>query len=160
MDRRFWTTLALVLLIVIVVLALVLVFVPSPAKAPASPLSSATSTAGAATASAPLDTQVSVTYPQPGSPVASTFTVTGVAPAGWYFEAVFPVQVRDPDDNLLATGQGQAETDWTTPGLVPFSSTDLVVSDYSGPATLILNKDNPSGLPENDDSVTIPIMIR
>jgi len=34
------------------------------------------------------------------------------------------------------------------------------VGGYTGPATLILIRDNPSGLPEHDDSLPIPIVIR
>lgn len=88
-----------------------------------------------------------------------TFTVTGVAPNAWYFEAVFPIQIRDADDNLVATGQGHAQSDWTIPGPVPFTATITITNVYSGPADLILLRDNPSELPENSDEVTIPIIV-
>ena len=43
---------------------------------------------------------------------------------------------------------------------VTYSAPSVVVRDYSGPADLILLRDNPSGLPENDDEVTMPIVIK
>jgi len=42
---------------------------------------------------------------------------------------------------------------------VPFTA-QVTVEDYSGPATLVLLKDNPSGLPENDDSVSFSVVIQ
>jgi len=41
---------------------------------------------------------------------------------------------------------------------VPFRVT-LDVGAYSGPATLVLKRDNPSGLPENDASISVPIEV-
>jgi len=107
----------------------------------------------------PLSSKVKVTSPLPKATVARTFTVTGEAPGPWYFEASFPVQVRNPDGELLASTPAQAQGDWMTEAQVLFKAT-LTVYDYSGPATLILLKDNPSGMPENDDSVSFPIVIK
>lgn len=100
---------------------------------------------------------VKVFSPTIGSSVSSQFTVIGEA-RGWYFEASFPVEVRDPQNNIVAQTYAQAESDWMTADWVPFVST-VTVTNYSGPATLILMKDNPSGLPENDESVEFPIVI-
>lgn len=95
----------------------------------------------------------------PGSTVGKTFNVIGEARGTWYFEASFPVQVRDPGNNLVGQGIAQAGADWMTENFVPFSST-VTVANYTGPATLVLLKDNPSGLPENDDAVFFPITIQ
>ncbi|MBV9159311.1 MAG: hypothetical protein JO019_01805, partial [Candidatus Kaiserbacteria bacterium] len=46
-----------------------------------------------------------------------------------------------------------------TTGQVTFTA-QVSISGYKGPATLVLSKDNPSGLPQNDDSVSIPITIQ
>lgn len=102
---------------------------------------------------------VTVTEPQQGATVGGTFTVSGDAPNNWYFEASFPIQVRDSDDNVIGRGQAQAQSDWTKTGMVPFTAAITIGSGYRGPATLILMKDNPSGLPENDDATTIDIVI-
>lgn len=91
--------------------------------------------------------------------VGSTFTVSGKARGGWYFEASFPLEVRDGNGNLLIQMPVQAQGEWMTPEFVPFSET-VTIANYKGAATLILHKDNPSGLPENDASVSIPIIIQ
>ncbi len=129
------------------------VIVPSKPKPSTVPAPEASSTE-------PLSTRVSVVSPRPNATVGQSFTVTGSAPGNWYFEAVFPIQVRDPDDNLIATGQGRAQSDWMVTSQVAFKSTITLSKKYSGPASLILLRDNPSGLPENADLVTIPIVIR
>lgn len=108
----------------------------------------------------PLSARVVVVSPRPQSTVAHTFTVSGKAPGGWFFEAVFPIQVRDENNNVLAHAQAHASGDWMTSNLVSFTSTVSIQGTYTGPATLILLRDNPSGLPENDDAQSVPIVIR
>ena len=95
---------------------------------------------------------------KPGVTVLPTFTVTGQARGTWYFEASFPVEVLDKDGRRLASTAAKANGDWMTDNFVPFSAT-LTIENYSGPATLVLHKDNPSGLPENEASVSIPIEV-
>jgi hypothetical protein len=102
---------------------------------------------------------VKISSPLPNASVAKTFTVTGYARGTWYFEASFPVKVHDASGKQVGGGIAQAESDWMTVEFVPFSA-PIVVADYSGPAALVLQKDNPSGLPEHDDSVSIPIVIQ
>ena len=111
------------------------------------------------TSTAPLSSRVMVTSPQPHTHVGHAFTVAGVAPGPWYFEAQFPVQVRDPKGNIVGRAPGLAAGDWQTDKLVTFTANMQVDATYHGPATLILLKDNPSGLPENDDAVSFPIII-
>ena len=113
---------------------------------------------------APLHERVVVTIPASGATVGKTFTVTGEAPGNWYFEASFPIEVRDAGNNKVGqgkVGQGiaQAQSDWMTTAQVPFKA-DVTVTGYTGPVTLILMRDNPSGLPENDDSLSVPITIQ
>ncbi len=86
--------------------------------------------------------------------------VAGSAPGNWFFEASFPIQVRDKDNNKIAQGVAQAQGEWMTTEQVSFTSTITLSTPYSGPATLVLMRDNPSGLPENDDALEIPIVIQ
>jgi hypothetical protein len=111
-------------------------------------------------APAPLHTKVVVDSPKASASVGKTFDVTGQAPGNWYFEATFPIQVRDPADNVIGRNHADALGDWQTTEQVQFKSTINIDGNYTGPATLILMKDNPSGLPENDDSLEIPIVIK
>jgi hypothetical protein len=96
------------------------------------------------------------------SRVQSPLTVTGKVPGNWSFEASFPVQVTSKNGAVLVQTAAQLEGDWMTEELVPFSVT-LTFERPSGDnpqGYLVLKKDNPSGLPENDDSVTIPIVFK
>lgn len=101
---------------------------------------------------------VTVFFPLPETTLPRVFTVTGEARGTWYFEASFPVQVRDADSALVGQGIAEAKSDWMTTEFVPFTA-EVTVENFSGPAMLVLLKDNPSGLPENADAVEFPIVI-
>ncbi|KKW19828.1 MAG: hypothetical protein UY63_C0005G0011 [Parcubacteria group bacterium GW2011_GWA2_51_10] len=156
MTKIGWTVI-IVLGIVIAVLSWLLFKAPAPVSAP---MNNGNATTTPPSATKPFESEnVRIETPRSGARVAQTFTVTGEARGLWYFEASFPVQVRDANDNVLATVPAQAIGEWMTTEFVPFSTTITISGGYSGPATLVLLKDNPSGLPEHDDSVSIPIII-
>lgn len=100
-----------------------------------------------------------VDSPLPGQSVTKTFSVTGKARGTWYFEASFPIKVVDRDGTILFSAPAQAQGDWMTEDFAPFKVDITLKSTYTGEATLILNKDNPSGLSEKEASVSIPIKI-
>lgn len=108
----------------------------------------------------PLHDKVKVTSLQSGSTVTAAFTVKGEAPGNWYFEASFPIEVLDAAGNSLVQTHAEALSDWMTTEQVPFSADINIDTQYHGPATLVLRKDNPSGLPEHEDSLEIPIVIQ
>lgn len=93
--------------------------------------------------------------------LSSPITIKGEVPGNWSFEASFPVVVTNWDGLIIAEKPAQLEGDWMTENFVPFS-VDLTFETptvYKN-GSLILRKDNPSGLPENDDAVEIPINFR
>ncbi len=100
-----------------------------------------------------------IDLPFPGAVTGKEFSVRGKARGNWYFEASFPVQVLDKDGKVLFSGPAQAQGEWMTTNFVPFIANVKVPDSYIGPATLILKKDNPSGLPQNEASVSFPINI-
>jgi hypothetical protein len=92
-----------------------------------------------------------------GSRIASPVTVKGEARGYWFFEASFPVEIRDENGRVLGGGIAEAQEEWMTENYVPFTA---VVSFNPGTATkgyIALIKDNPSGLPENDDELLVPV---
>ena len=103
---------------------------------------------------------IHVTAPVANALVSSPLTVTGEARGTWYFEASFPVELRDASGTLLAQVPAEAQGDWMTTNFVPFQ----IELDFQTPTTttgiLILRKDNPSGLPQHDASLSIPIRFR
>lgn len=102
---------------------------------------------------------IKVELPYPGAVVGKEFSVVGEARGNWYFEASFPVEVLDKDGKQLAIIPAQAQSEWMTENFVPFYTTLKIPSTYIGGATLILHKDNPSGLPQNEASISFPITI-
>ncbi|KKW29900.1 MAG: hypothetical protein UY73_C0003G0012 [Parcubacteria group bacterium GW2011_GWA2_52_8] len=103
------------------------------------------------------NSNINVSSPQPNSVVSSPLIVTGEARGTWYFEASFPVKLYDANNNLLAQAPAQALSDWMTTDFVSFSVTLTFPTPSTQTGTLVLEKDNPSGLPQNDDSVSIPV---
>lgn len=89
--------------------------------------------------------------------ISSPLVVTGEARGNWYFEASFPVELRDGNGTLIAQKPAQAIGEWMTTNLVPFSVTLSFVKPTTATGTLILRNDNPSGLPENDRFISIPV---
>ncbi len=102
---------------------------------------------------------IEVELPFPGAVTGKEFGVIGKARGYWFFEGSFPIELLDKDGKLLATSIAQAEGGWMTEDFVPFKALIKAPIDYIGPATLILRKDNPSGLPENDASISFPITV-
>jgi len=154
MNTKSWWSLIIGLFAVIVVL--MYFFVAIPVHAPTVGDVVATSTIDV---TAPLHTRVVVTTPAQNAVVSKTFAISGEVPGNWYFEASFPIQVLDASNTAIGQGIAQAQSDWMTTEQVPFVAA-ITVDSYTGPATLVLLRDNPSGLPENDDSVRIPITIQ
>lgn len=95
--------------------------------------------------------------PTSGQTIDTPLNIEGSARGNWYFEASFPVELQDANGNLMASTAAQAKGDWMTEDFVPFTAT----LDFGAPKTemgfLILKKDNPSGLPENDDQLKVPV---
>lgn len=97
--------------------------------------------------------------PHPGAVTGKNFTITGKARGTWYFEASFPVKVLDKNGKVLAQGPAQAQSDWMTADFVNFKMDIKIPDSYIGPATVVMIKDNPSGIPEKDASISFPITI-
>lgn len=103
---------------------------------------------------------IRVTSPVPNTFVTSPLTISGEAKGTWYFEASFPVRLVDGNGQELALKPAQAQGDWMTENFVPFQVTLTFTQPTTPTGTLILMKDNPSGLPENDDEIRIPVQFQ
>lgn len=106
-----------------------------------------------------VDDRIQITKPRPTSTISDPLTVTGKAVGSWYFEASFPVILLDADGAELVRTIATAQGDWMTTAFVPFTATVNIPDSYSGPATLLLKKDNPSGLTENDAALRVPVVV-
>jgi len=107
-----------------------------------------------------------VDEPRPLSVITSPLTVRGQARGNWYFEASFPIVLTDWDGRIIAQWYATAQDEWMTEDFVPFEGVLEFESPvfegadkdhFSRRGALIFQKDNPSGLPEHDDALEIPI---
>ncbi len=105
-----------------------------------------------------------LTTPVPNGVVLNPLMLSGQARGYWYFEASFPITVTNWDGLIIGEGYATASGDWMTEEFVPFTATVEFENpyvegqpDFMKRGFLILKKDNPSGLPENDDALEIPI---
>lgn len=100
---------------------------------------------------------VQVDAPQVGQVVKSPLLVKGLARGSWYFEASFPILLVDANGAELAVAPATALSEWMTTDYVPFEASLTFGTPTTTNGELILRKDNPSGLPENDDEVRLPV---
>ena len=100
---------------------------------------------------------IKVYVPASGTTLRNPLIVLGEVPGNWSFEASFPAILKDAKGSIVAQTPAQVIGAWTTSDLVPFSLKLPYVPPSSGDGSLVLQKDNPSGLAANDDSVSIPI---
>jgi hypothetical protein len=124
--------------------------------------------------SVPLDVQkeidkkadlIKVESPAGMTTVTSPLTLKGQARGNWYFEASAPVSLVNWDGLIIAEGIITADGEWMTTEFVPFTGSLEFTSPYKAGdpdfmkrGAIIFQKDNPSGLPENDDALEIPIL--
>ena len=133
--------------------------VPEPAPVPPPTVHASTSeevpTPKATTTD--MTSMIVITSPAAKAKVSSPLSVEGKARGNWYFEASFPISLVDANGTVVANGIGKAEGDWMTTEYVPFTSTLTWIAGNATSGILILKRDNPSGLKENDASVSIPV---
>ncbi len=111
--------------------------------------------------SEPYADLIVVDSPKQGSALSSPIIISGKARGTWYFEASFPLEIQDASGAIVGVGHAEAQSDWMTTEFVPFEATLMFSSQTAGSkGKLVLKKDNPSGLPEHDDSITIPVIFK
>jgi len=107
----------------------------------------------------PQSLEVQLDNLKPNDEITSPLEITGKVSGTAFFEASFPVEAYDESGKLVGRTQAQAQGDWMTEQLVPFSAKlDFSVSGKSG--IIVLKKDNPSGLPENEGIFVVPVRFR
>jgi hypothetical protein len=97
---------------------------------------------------------------KPGQEVSGKMTATGILSGGYFFEANVGVRILDANKKVLKNGYGMATADWMTAGPIPFTTTIDFTGLPKGKAYVEIRADNPSGLPEYDMSIFIPIVIK
>lgn len=143
-----------VLVLLVIIVAGYLLFADEVTDRQPGPV--ATTTTSTTTTSTPeLLPRVSV--PVANTVVTSPLRVMGQAPGPWFFEANLPIRLVDANGRELALAPAQASGNWMTTDYVPFSGTLNFAAPTTTTGFLIINNDNPSGLPENNKEYRVPV---
>lgn len=102
---------------------------------------------------------INLSNPNPNSENISPLKITGQARGLWFFEASFPIKIQDLEGKTIVSGVATAKDDWMTDDFVNFEAELKFKVSTTTKAVLILEKDNPSGLEENSDSLYLPIVL-
>ncbi len=112
-----------------------------------------------------IPNKIIISSPKLGEVIFSPITVSGRARGLWFFEASFPVEIYNSNDKLLGSSPVQFipqsdEDSWMTAKFVNFQGK----IEFSQPSTkngyILFKKDNPSGLPEYDESFKMPVKFK
>jgi len=101
--------------------------------------------------------KIVVDTPQPNDIVRSPIEIKGKAIGTWYFEGDFPIKLFDENNNQIGVSFATAIGEWMTENTVPFEGTLEFANTTSTTGILVIEKDNPSGLPEYSERITIPV---
>ncbi len=101
---------------------------------------------------------IRIDKPRPNSVIEPSFDIEGHARGYWFFEGSFPLVLEDTDGNILAQHYTTAQGEWMTEEFVKFSAEMKVDFGNATTGYLVLKRDNPSDLPENDDELRVPLM--
>ena len=140
-----------IILVVIILVALIFDFGRKEVQAPETDLN-ATSTFGM---------PIVVSSIKDNQQVSNPIKILGKARGNWYFEASFPIQLVDTDGNILATTVATAQGDWMTTDFVNFiAEINYTKATNTKRVLIVLSKDNPSGNPDFDQSIFIPVILK
>jgi hypothetical protein len=104
-----------------------------------------------------ITTEIKIDTPSSNQVISSPLEITGQALGNWYFEASFPVKLIDDKGQIIAQGPATAQSDWMTTDMVPFKAELKFSGVTSTLGMLIFANDNPSGLPENEKQLGVPV---
>ncbi len=99
---------------------------------------------------------ITIQTPRPNQIINSPLEIRGGARGPWFFEASFPVKLLDEKGNLIKETHAEAQEEWMTEDFVPYSA-ELEFETTATHGILVLEKNNPSGLLENEDKLEIPV---
>lgn len=94
-----------------------------------------------------------------GQEVSGKTVLTGSIKGGYFFEGNIIINILDENRKIIKESNANATGDWMTDKTVPFKGNLDFSNLPKGKAYIEIHNDNASGLPENDKSILIPIII-
>ncbi|MCD4669786.1 MAG: Gmad2 immunoglobulin-like domain-containing protein [Actinomycetia bacterium] len=104
-----------------------------------------------------LSDQIIVTDPVPDQLITNPLIITGEARGTWFFEATFSVILLDSNGKVLALHYAITEEEWMTEDFIPFTANIELDEPETATGILILEKNNPSDIREQDAQLEIPV---
>ena len=95
----------------------------------------------------------------PFTKVHGILSYRGVIKGGYFFEGNIVIKILDVNKKVLKTSNAVAKGEWMTAGPVNFEGNIDFTGLSKGSAYFEIHNDNASGLPKNDKSILIPIVI-
>jgi len=95
----------------------------------------------------------------PGTKVHGILSYRGTIKGGYFFEGNILINILDSNKKVIKASNGIAKGDWMTSGEVNFEGNIDFTGLPKGSAYFEIHNDNASGLPVNDKSILIPIVI-
>lgn len=106
----------------------------------------------------PLLQPVVISSPDLSQAIKSPLTLKGQIDPSWVFEASFPIELFDNQNKSLYVGTASVPN-WTEGDNQFIDFTAIIkFSTTAASGILEIRNDNPSGLPENDKSISIPVI--
>jgi len=103
---------------------------------------------------------IRIDSPRPNQIIENPLLIKGKARGYWFFEASFPIKLFDENGFLLGQTTGQSLGDWMTEDFVDFTATLTFTVPSTKKGKLILQNDNPSGLPEKAEELIVPVYFK
>lgn len=95
----------------------------------------------------------------PNTKVHGILSYRGSIKGGYFFEGNILINILDANKKVLKSSNAVAKTEWMTAEPVEFEGNIDFSTLPKGPSYFEIHNDNASGLPENDKSILIPIVI-
>jgi hypothetical protein len=100
---------------------------------------------------------VAITNPELGQQITSPVEIEGQAPGNWFFEANLPISLQTVSgETLTETGYTTSE-DWMTEQMIDFSTELTFETPENNFGYVVIQTDNPSGIPSNTTSFYWPV---
>lgn len=104
---------------------------------------------------------ITVNNPKPDQEIESPLVVEGEAKGTYFFEGDFPILLTNWDGLIITEGYATVQSDLMTEDFVKFKGEiKFEKPELYNNGTLILQKDNPSGLPMFDYALEIPVVFK
>jgi len=108
----------------------------------------------------PVSDMIVIEYPKPHDIVTSPLVIKGRARGTWLFEGSFPVTLYYGEGKDFIETFAMVEGEWMTENFIPFTLTINFPEPYVNDGLLILKRNNPSDIREQDMSLSIPLRFR